>query len=171
MATEQSSTSRRNDSLDDAETLSRGHDLTLVTEWVPGKPPTDYDVDLTEGAAYKTTYWRCRKCGQERNRPADFREVCAVSEVPDPVTDGGYSIEEPRTRRALCEDMTVRYGERGPRYEVHSESGNTYTVDVAAATCSCPDHEKRAVRCKHLRRVDLSIRAGTTPGPDGTFSR
>lgn len=84
---------------------------------------------------------------------------------------GGYSVEDPRTRRALTEDMTVLFGDPGPVYAVNSGSGATYRVDVGAETCSCPDHRKRAVFCKHLRRVDLEIRAGLIPGPDGTFIR
>jgi transposase len=40
----------------------------------------------------------------------------------------------------------------GAKYLVPSATENAggYVVDVEAATCSCPDHETRAVRCKHL---------------------
>jgi len=47
---------------------------------------------------------------------------------------------------------------------VHSASDSVYEVDVLAETCSCPD---RAERCKHLRRVDIEIREGLVPRPDG----
>lgn len=142
-----------------------------ISQWLPGKEPTDYGVELTDGNEYETRFWRCRKCGQERNRREEFVEACSVDRLSSPLFEGGYSIDEPRTRRALSEDMTVRFLERGPRYAVESESGRTYEVDVEAETCSCPDYATREVFCKHLRRVDLEIRAGVTPGPDGTFVR
>jgi hypothetical protein len=52
----------------------------------------------------------------------------------------------------------------GSLYEVLSESGNTYNVDIEREreTCSCPDFEQRQPDdgCKHLRRVNLEIRTG-----------
>jgi hypothetical protein len=147
------------------------HDLIAISQWIPGSEPTNYGIDLTEGPAYETRFWRCRKCGQERNRRDEFAEPCPVDRLPNPVMEGGYSIDDPRTRRALSEDMIVHFGERGPIYDVESESGATYRVDVDAETCACPDHESREVFCKHLRRVDMGIRAGVLPGPDGTFVR
>lgn len=52
---------------------------------------------------------------------------------------------------------------------VHSASGNTYTVDVTAGTCTCKDHEKNDPEggCKHRRRVELEIRSKQVPTPDG----
>ncbi|RZV06093.1 hypothetical protein BDK88_4048 [Natrinema hispanicum] len=35
----------------------------------------------------------------------------------------GYSIDDPRTRRALNEKLDVRFATVGPIYEVESESG------------------------------------------------
>jgi hypothetical protein len=69
--------------------------------------------------------------------------------------------------------MDVRFASVGPTYEVVSGSGNTYMVDVEAEACTCPDCERRQPTggCKHLRRVDLEIRTGITPAPDGTFNR
>jgi len=45
----------------------------------------------------------------------------------------------------------------GAKYLVPSAADGTggYVVDVEAATCSCPDHETRAVRCKHLWAVEF----------------
>lgn len=171
MATADPSTQKRSLPTDVQTTHPNGHDLVAIAEWIPGKPPTDASIDLVDGHEYETRYWRCRKCGQERNRPREFGEPCAVEALPNPITDGGYTIEDGRTRRALTEDMRVHFGERGPRYVVDSESGSTYHVDVESETCTCPDHERRAIRCKHLRRVDLEVRAGLVPGPDGTFVR
>lgn len=69
--------------------------------------------------------------------------------------------------------MDVRFAEEGSTYEVVSESGNTYTVDIEAETCTCPDYNQCQPTdgCKHLRRVDLEIRTGIAPAPDGTFNR
>jgi predicted nucleic acid-binding Zn finger protein len=72
--------------------------------------------------------------------------------------------------------MDVRFGNHDPVYEVNSQSGNTYEVDVEARTCSCPDFQKRHESlgeqgCKHLRRVTLEIRTCQLPQPDGTFQK
>ncbi|ELY49673.1 hypothetical protein [Natronorubrum bangense] len=150
-----------------------GHELIAIDEWLPGTEPSPYEIDLTEGYEYRTRYWRCRKCGQERNRREEFINPCTDTQPPTALEAGGYSVDEPRTRRALSEDMDVRFASVGPTYEVVSGSGNTYMVDVEAETCTCPDCEQRQPSggCKHLRRVDLEIRTGITPAPDGTFNR
>ncbi|MFC4540487.1 hypothetical protein ACFO5R_00935 [Halosolutus amylolyticus] len=150
-----------------------GHELVAIDEWLPGKAPTPYDIDLTDGYEYRTRYWRCRKCGQERNRRNEFSTLCEEPQPPTALEAGKYSIDEPRTRRALTENMDVRFGQRGPVYDVFSESGSTYVVDVEKETCTCPDFEQRQPDggCKHLRRVDLEIRTGLISAPDGTFIR
>ncbi|GAB3700429.1 hypothetical protein GCM10028858_15050 [Halorubrum pallidum] len=65
--------------------------------------------------------------------------------------------------------MDVSLLRKGGVYEVQSASGNTYEVDVASKTCTCPDFTKRRPSggCKHLRRVDIEIRSGNVPRPDG----
>lgn len=76
---------------------------------------------------------------------------------------------EPRTRRAFEEAMAISLLEKGGRYEVRSASGNRYEVDIADETCTCPDWEYRTPEggCKHLRRVDVEIKLGRVPRPDG----
>lgn len=76
---------------------------------------------------------------------------------------------EPRRRRALAETMHVTFARTGGRYTVHASSGRDYDVDVVDGTCSFPDFQSGppAGGCKHLRRVDMEIRAGTMPTPDG----
>jgi len=150
-----------------------GHELIAIDEYLPGKEPTPYDIDLTDGYEYRTRYWRCRKCGQERNRRNEFSTPCDDPQPPTALEAGGYSIDEPRTRRALTEDMDVRFGQQGSVYDVFSESGSTYVVDVETETCTCPDFERREPDggCKHIRRIDLEIRTGLVPAPDGTFLR
>ena len=150
-----------------------GHEVVAIDEWLPGAEPTPYELNLTDGYEYRTRYWRCRKCGQERNHRDEFSTPCDNPQPPTALEAGGYSIDDPRTRRALNEKLDVRFATVGPLYEVESESGATYDVDIESATCTCPDFEQRQPDngCKHLRRVDLEIRTGLVPAPDGTFSR
>jgi len=104
-----------------------------------------------------------------------------VATVPTTTTLGGdvqqptvgddehQEDSDPRTERARTEEMDVSLLRKGGMYEVESASGNTYEVDVASKTCTCPDFTKRQPNggCKHLRRVDIEIRSGSVPRPDG----
>jgi hypothetical protein len=60
--------------------------------------------------------------------------------------------------------MTVRPLRDG-RYVVET-AGGTYVVDLRARTCTCPDHQIRGARCKHLRRVAVDVTTGAVPAPD-----
>ncbi len=69
-----------------------------------------------------------------------------------------------RSRRARTEAMSVRsFGTNV--YEVTGESGATYTVDLGAARCTCPDYRFRDAQCKHLRRVAIEVTEGRVPPP------
>ncbi|WP_138796475.1 SWIM zinc finger family protein [Halostella sp. PRR32] len=69
-----------------------------------------------------------------------------------------------RSLRARTEQMSVSaFGT--DLYEVASESGNTYHVNLPAGRCTCPDHGIRGERCKHLRRVAIEINEGRVPPP------
>ena len=50
---------------------------------------------------------------------------------------------EPRTRRAIIEEMAISLLEKGGRYKVQSGSGTRYEVDVIGESCSCPDWQQR----------------------------
>ena len=65
---------------------------------------------------------------------------------------------EPRTLRAASEYMTVRERARG-LFEVVSQSGSTYRVDLTEPACTCPDFRYRdeVGECKHLRRVRIEV--------------
>jgi hypothetical protein len=78
--------------------------------------------------------------------------------APDP-----RSMDD-RAARAWTEPMAVRPLRAG-QYAVDSASGTTYVVDLPARSCSCPDHEIRGERCKHLRRVALEVTLGRVPPP------
>jgi hypothetical protein len=78
------------------------------------------------------------------------------------------SIESGRFARAVTETMTVeRVAERF--YEVHSESGNTYEIDLQTGACICPDCQQRGDQyvCKHTIRASLVeiIAEGVTTRP------
>lgn len=69
-----------------------------------------------------------------------------------------------RSARAWTEAMAVRpLG--GGRYAVDSQSGATYVVSLPEGDCTCPDHEIRGVRCKHIRRVAIEVNRGEVPPP------
>jgi hypothetical protein len=61
--------------------------------------------------------------------------------------NGGHVDDlEPRTRRAVTEEMSVSLLEKGGRYEVHLVSGNCYEVNVVGESCTCPDWQQRSPR-------------------------
>lgn len=74
-----------------------------------------------------------------------------------------------RAARAWTEQMAVR-PLSGARYAVDSASGATYVVDALAGTCTCPDHQIRGERCKHVRRVAIEITARQVPPPGRTWA-
>ena len=51
----------------------------------------------------------------------------------------------------------------GDVYSVTTQSGSEYRVDAREGRCTCPDHEYREVRCKHIRRVTFAT--GEQPIP------
>ncbi|MCU4744617.1 ArdC-like ssDNA-binding domain-containing protein [Natronoglomus mannanivorans] len=145
------------------------YDDTPADEWEKGlvgfRPAPVFDISQTDGEPLPDLE-------TEATGEAD-ELVPALLEAASSLEVGSYSIDEPRTRRALTENMDVHFTRPGPIYEVVSESENTYKVDVEAETCTCSDFEQRQPDggCKHLRRVDLEIRTGLVPAPDGIFVR
>jgi transposase len=77
---------------------------------------------------------------------------------------------EPREQRGLEIAATVKLRRKGGVWSVPSQvgDGKSYTVDLKGdePKCSCPDHETRQVKCKHIYAVEFSIRRETRP--DGT---
>lgn len=106
--------------------------------------------------------------GVVASTPAASAPVEAIQQ-PTIGEDPSQEELEPRTKRARTEEMDVSLLQKGGIYEVQSESGNSYEVDIASKTCTCPDFTKRnpSGGCKHLRRADLEIRGGNVPRPDG----
>ena len=89
----------------------------------------------------------------------------AAATSPNGDTGAGLGVEE-RTARALTEYMAVLpEGDGTDIYTVVGQNGGTYTVDGRRGRCTCPDHEHRGARCKHLRRVAFAT--GAQQVPDG----
>lgn len=76
---------------------------------------------------------------------------------------------DPREQRGSQIAAAWRLRKRGDDWLVPSQSGtNTYRVRLGEPhpTCTCPDHQMRRVKCKHIRAVEISLRREARP--DGT---
>ena len=82
-------------------------------------------------------------------QPTHHRDTEAVAKRVSRALDGFYHVE------AAGDD-----GE----YTVFSESGSTYTVNLPAGTCTCPDGQ-RGSWCKHAHRA--AFVTGDIPAIDG----
>jgi hypothetical protein len=70
---------------------------------------------------------------------------------------------EDRDVRALTEYMTV-IPDGGDVFTVIGQNGGgEYRVDARKGRCTCPDHQHRSARCKHIRRVAFAT--GEEPIP------
>jgi hypothetical protein len=80
-------------------------------------------------------------------------------ESPDRLAD--------RTERALYEKISVLPTDTAGQYEIVSESGRTYAVDLVASACECPDmiHRNPSGGCKHLRRARYAVGDDPIPSP------
>jgi transposase len=60
---------------------------------------------------------------------------------------------------------------KGDNWIVPSQTGDgtRYTVDLESQTCTCPDHEVRHVKCKHVWAVEYTLQRETEP--DGTVTQ
>ncbi len=81
----------------------------------------------------------------------------------------------PREQRGRAIAAAGRIRERDGLWLVPSQTGSdTYTVGVQGESlhCTCPDHEVRRVKCKHIYAVEYTISRTTTTettvAPDGT---
>lgn len=63
-----------------------------------------------------------------------------------------------REQRGIELAGRVRVHEEGGRWIVPSQSGTgRYSVDLDAQRCTCPDHETRRVKCKHIFAVEYVL--------------
>jgi transposase len=83
-------------------------------------------------------------------------------------------MEDMREARGREIAASAKLEQKGPFWVVPSQSGDgTYIVDYDSRwpKCSCPDHETRQVRCKHLFAVEYTLRReirGTANDPTVT---
>ncbi len=77
-----------------------------------------------------------------------------------------FTMADPRDLRGqqIAAGQNVR--KRGDDWLVPSQSGKgTYRVRLGTPhpTCTCPDHQVRRVKCKHIRAVEISIKREERP--------
>jgi transposase len=79
---------------------------------------------------------------------------------------------DPRHEKAIMIAATSQIGRKGDLWLVPSQSHTgTYVVDLDTAekpTCSCPDHETRGCRCKHIIAVEILRSEGPFPAEPKT---
>jgi hypothetical protein len=86
-----------------------------------------------------------------------------------PITDGITAGTELRKQRGIEIAKVARIDRKGDTFLVPSMGGNgRYVVDPIAQTCTCPDHETRGCRCKHLFAVEFAAKRETTLNADGS---
>ena len=73
-----------------------------------------------------------------------------------------------RQQRGLAIAALFKIDRDGGKYVVPSQSGDgrRYTVDPEIGHCTCPDHEDRKIKCKHLFAVEFTVQRDQ--GFDGT---
>lgn len=85
----------------------------------------------------------------------------------------GTAAEQARQERGLNIAKVVRIDRNAEgKWLVPSMSGNgKYTVDLNSGlfpTCTCPDHEQRQCKCKHIFAVEFASKRETVVNPDGS---
>jgi transposase len=72
-----------------------------------------------------------------------------------------------REQRGLEIAAKTKLRRKGAVWMVPSQAGkgDVYAVDLGSEppTCSCPDHETRRVKCKHIYAVEFTVRRETRP--------
>lgn len=95
--------------------------------------------------------WNTRAGGSLEREPMSTKDSAACNTA---ATDARTDLDD-RDARALTECMSV-LPDGGDVYTVVGENGGTYAVDAREGRCTCPDHQYREVRCKHIRRVEFA---------------
>jgi predicted nucleic acid-binding Zn finger protein len=64
-----------------------------------------------------------------------------------------------RQQKSLEIAARTKIKKNGQKWVVPSQTGNgtSYTVDLDSNHCTCPDHETRQVKCKHIFAVEYTI--------------
>lgn len=67
---------------------------------------------------------------------------------------------DPREQRGMAIAATIKLRRKGSVWVVPSQVGHgTYSVNLKGdmPTCSCPDHETRRLKCKHIHAVEFTV--------------
>ncbi len=81
----------------------------------------------------------------------------------------GTAAVEARRQRGLEIAAVCPIKRKGAGWSVPSMTGNgRYTVADGATSCTCPDHEIRGCKCKHMFAVEFAMKRETTRNADGT---
>ena len=95
---------------------------------------------------------------QHSTAPAPSFPLQTLRDVLDLALEA-HPTEAPRLRRAanIVALRTILPVGTETAYSVQSEEDDaaTYTVDLRARTCTCPDFQRRGCRCKHWWAVAL----------------
>ena len=84
----------------------------------------------------------------------------ALTKIYATAKDCVDKAEHGRLQRALeYALMSNVYEVDGDQWEARNGDGKTYTLDVAARECNCPDYQRRELPCKHLYSARLVQRA------------
>jgi len=75
-------------------------------------------------------------------------------------------VDKNREQRGLELAATKKLSQKGPLWIVPSSVNGSYVVDPQEETCTCPDHETRGVKCKHMYAVEFVVSQEIRP--DGT---
>jgi hypothetical protein len=76
---------------------------------------------------------------------------------------------EARQQRGLVIAAMVKLTRNEQGWIVPSSSGGKcYVVDPIKQTCTCPDHQEKGYKCKHLFAVEITIKREV--GKDGTIT-
>jgi transposase len=77
-----------------------------------------------------------------------------------------------REQRGMELAATRNIRKRGGVWVVPSQSSSaTYRVDVVACSCTCPDHETRGVKCKHIFAATFVMKREQNPDGSTTVTK
>ena len=77
-----------------------------------------------------------------------------------------------RQERGLELAATKQLRQKGPVWIFPSQAGTgSYVVDPESATCTCPDHEVRGQKCKHIYAVEFSVQHEVRPDGAHTVTK
>jgi hypothetical protein len=86
-------------------------------------------------------------------------------------SQGGFSMDARKERgQQIAQRCQVVKASKPDEFLVPSQSQGSrkYRVNIKAQTCTCPDHEERGIKCKHVFAAEFTIEREANP--DGTIT-